>query len=128
VTFVGRLIDSAMDRTAGPCQCWAVVAILERSGQLAALRDAHAVTLDGRGLDGRGLVMLVGGEAGGGKTVLLRQFRTELPDGTRVLWGACDPLFTPRPLAPFVDIAAETGGAVRDLVDAGAKPYQVAGP
>ena len=95
--------------------------LLERSGHLAALSDAHAVTLGGRGV-----VMLVGGEAGGGKTALLRQFRAELPEGTRVLWGACDPLFTPRPLAPFVDIATETGGEMLDLVDAGAKPYQVA--
>ena len=28
----------------------------------------------------------------------------------RVLWGACDALFTPRPLGPLVDIATRSGG------------------
>ena len=27
------------------------------------------------------------------------------PDGFRVLWGSCDTLSTPRPLAPFLDMA-----------------------
>ena len=27
------------------------------------------------------------------------------PRGTRVLWGGCDPMFTPRPLGPLLDIA-----------------------
>ena len=36
--------------------------------------------------------------------------------------GVCDGLRTPRPLGPFVDIAAATGGALREAVEAGAKP------
>jgi DNA-binding CsgD family transcriptional regulator len=117
-----------MDVAATPCQGESVVAgssaeppLLERSAHLSALRDAHAVTAGGRGM-----VVLVGGEAGGGKTTLLRRFRADLPDGVRVLWGACDPLFTPRPLSPFVDIALDIGGEIGDLVDAGAKPHLVA--
>lgn len=72
--------------------------------------------------------MLLSGEAGGGKTTLLRGFcGTCEPVGAgRILWGACDPLFTPRPLGPFVDIADEIGGEFRDLVAAGGKSYQVA--
>ena len=31
----------------------------------------------------------------------------------RVLWGACDALFTPRPLGPFADVAEAAGGAPR---------------
>ena len=36
----------------------------------------------------RGGLVLVGGEAGAGKTALLRRFCDEQPGSTRVLWGA----------------------------------------
>jgi DNA-binding CsgD family transcriptional regulator/tetratricopeptide (TPR) repeat protein len=52
-----------------------------------------------------GRLVLVGGEAGVGKTSLARAFVETCGDGVRVLWGACDPLSTPRPLAPFLDMA-----------------------
>lgn len=52
-----------------------------------------------------GRLALVGGEAGTGKTSLARTFAEACPDGVRVLWGTCDPLSTPRPLAPFQDMA-----------------------
>src|SRR6266545_1949577 len=52
-----------------------------------------------------GRLALVGGEAGVGKTSLARLFVETCPDSFRVLWGACDPLSTPRPLAPFQDMA-----------------------
>jgi predicted ATPase len=45
-----------------------------------------------------GRLLLVGGEAGVGKTSLLREYVE--PCAGRVLWGACDPLQTPRPLGP----------------------------
>jgi DNA-binding CsgD family transcriptional regulator len=51
-------------------------------------------------------VALVAGEAGIGKTTLLHLFTGRLPAGTRVWWGACDPLSTPIPLGPLQDIAA----------------------
>ena len=95
----------------------ALSALLERSPHLATLREARETARRGRGM-----LVLLGGEAGGGKTALLRSFAAECD---RVLWGACDPLFTPRPLGPFVDIAHETGGELRDLLDAGAKPHEV---
>jgi DNA-binding CsgD family transcriptional regulator len=94
---------------------------VERSWHLAALADALAAT---RG--GGGVLVFLGGEAGGGKTALVRHFCRTAAAGGRVLWGACDPLFTPRPLGPFLDIAQDLGGEPRDLVAAGAKPYQVA--
>ncbi len=58
-----------------------------------------------------GLVALIGGEAGVGKTALLRQFAAQ-QRGIRVLWGGCDDLFTPRPLAPLYDIAQQAEGAL----------------
>jgi DNA-binding CsgD family transcriptional regulator len=66
-----------------------------------------------------GCVALVGGEAGIGKTALMREFSTQLR-GTRVLWGACDALFTPRPLAPLHDIARQTRGPLLAAVNSGA--------
>lgn len=67
-----------------------------------------------------GGVVLVSGEAGIGKTVLLRRFTAQLPRSTRVLWGACDPLSTPRPLAPLHDIAQQVkGGLLEALSETG---------
>jgi DNA-binding CsgD family transcriptional regulator len=43
-----------------------------------------------------------------------------------MLWGACDALFTPRPLGPFVDVAGVVGGEFGELVEGGGKPYAVA--
>src|SRR5258706_7821330 len=66
-----------------------------------------------------GCIVLVGGEAGIGKTALLQEFARLLPD-KRVLWGACDALFTPRPLAPLHDIARQTQGALLAAITSGA--------
>ena len=35
-------------------------------------------------------------------------------------WGACDGLFTPRPLGPLYDLADQLGGALLDLCSRGA--------
>ena len=59
--------------------------------------------------------MLVAGEAGVGKTALLRRFCDGLAQPTRVVWGACEPLRTPRPLGPFLDIAEETHGELEQI-------------
>jgi energy-coupling factor transporter ATP-binding protein EcfA2 len=63
---------------------------------------------------GEGRLVLLAGEAGVGKTTLLEMFRRGLQE--RVLWGACDPLFTPRPLGPLLDVADETGGELEGMV------------
>src|SRR3979490_1221405 len=66
-----------------------------------------------------GLVALVEGEAGVGKTTLLQEFSAQQRRVGRVLWGACDALFTPRPLAPLHDIARQTQGALLAAVNSG---------
>ncbi len=58
-----------------------------------------------------GSIALVAGEAGIGKTALLRKFCGQQRDG-RVLWGACDAMIPPRPLAPLHDVARQTRGAL----------------
>ncbi len=47
---------------------------------------------------------MVTGEAGAGKTVVVEEFVRGYSGGFRVLWGACDPLVTPRPLGPLFDV------------------------
>ena len=96
--------------------------LLERSAQLSSLADALAAVAAGR----RGRLVLARGEAGAGKTVLLRRFCEHTGGNSRVLWGSCDPLFTPRPLGPLADIAQNTGGELAELVASGAKPHEVA--
>ncbi len=80
------------------------MSLLERESQLASLRQ-YAV--EARRRDGR--LVLVSGEAGVGKSSLVEGLQDELTDATWV-WGSCDGLFTPRPLAPLHDIARAVGG------------------
>ena len=71
-----------------------------------------------------GRLVLVGGEAGVGKTALLRRFCLVNREA-RAFWGACDPLFTPRPFGPLLDIAERTGGALEEALKQGAKPHEI---
>jgi DNA-binding CsgD family transcriptional regulator/tetratricopeptide (TPR) repeat protein len=82
-------------------------------------REAHLQELAGAWQDaavGAGRVALVSGEAGSGKTSLVERFVHERQDSSRVLWGACDALFTPRPLGPLHDMAAQIKGNLPDLL------------
>jgi len=95
------------------------MALLERSDEVARL---EAVLAD-VGASSRGRMLLVGGEAGVGKTSLLREVCAGRPE--RVLWGACDAMFTPRPLGPFFEIGETVGGELQELVSSEAKPHEV---
>ena len=44
---------------------------------------------------------------------------------SNVFWGVCDPLATPAPLGPVVEVAAQLGGAAAEVVAGGARPYEV---
>jgi predicted ATPase len=83
--------------------------LLERESPLACLAEWAAEARRG---DGR--LVVLGGEAGVGKTALLERFQQDLPDA-RWSWGACDGLFTPRPLGPLYDLADQLGGELHDL-------------
>ena len=78
------------------------VELIERDYALQRLHDAVS-----RAGEGSGLTALVSGEAGIGKTSLVRRLvRDRAVDGDRVLWGSCEALFSPRPLGPVYDMAS----------------------
>ena len=75
---------------------------------------------------GRGRLVFVGGEAGVGKTAFVGRVAESARKTARVLVGACDPMSTPRPLAPVLDIAATVGGTLeRLLADSGQPRHRI---
>jgi len=93
--------------------------LVEREEPLEALGAARAAAAAGHGR-----LVVVGGEAGAGKTSLVQRFAADLPAGTAVFWGACDPLATPRPLGPFLEIAESAG--IAGVLDTGSAPHAIA--
>ncbi|MBL9045919.1 MAG: AAA family ATPase [Tabrizicola sp.] len=86
----------------------------ERENQLLAMQEALAETRKG---SGRCLAIL--GEAGIGKTSLLRAFLADLPAEIRILRGACEDLTVAEPLGPLRDLAREAGWQIEDLMAGG---------
>ncbi|HEY7148450.1 MAG TPA: AAA family ATPase [Gaiellaceae bacterium] len=80
--------------------------LIERESYLAAL-DEHLAAATER----HGRLVLVGGEAGVGKTSLVRAFAEE-QGGVRTAWTTCDGLFTPEALAPLDELADQLGEAL----------------
>src|SRR4051812_17806330 len=80
---------------------------VERAALASALEDARAA----------GRIAVVVGEAGIGKTSLVSAVCAGAAD-RRVLWGACDPLITPRPLGPLRDAARDAGGELLAAIEA----------
>ena len=79
--------------------------LLEREVELRVLDAALA-----RAVAGTGSVVLLFGEAGIGKTTVLRAFLRAAAGRVRVLAGGCEDLLTPRTLGPIRDIARGTVG------------------
>jgi DNA-binding CsgD family transcriptional regulator/tetratricopeptide (TPR) repeat protein len=95
--------------------------LLERAGELSRLTEA----LQAVQASSQGRIVLVGGEAGVGKTALLRRFCEDCHEPARILWGGCDPLFTPRPLGPLLAVAEAAGGELEEVVANGVVPHEV---
>jgi DNA-binding CsgD family transcriptional regulator len=93
--------------------------LLERTDELAVL----AADLDTVASTGHGRLVMVGGEAGIGKSTLVAEFCAGLDH--EVLRGSSEALFTPRALGPLIDIAADVGGEFETLVEAGGSPSDV---
>ncbi|WP_331375851.1 ATP-binding protein [Sinorhizobium chiapasense] len=94
--------------------------LLDREGPLEALLSAARSAAAGRG----GTVLLEG-EAGIGKTSVLREFAEHADKGCRVLWGWCEALFTPCPLGPLQDMRESLDPRVATLLDQAAPPERL---
>jgi DNA-binding CsgD family transcriptional regulator/tetratricopeptide (TPR) repeat protein len=92
--------------------------LLERESDLEALRAALQEASSGHERSG-GRVFLISGEAGIGKSTLVESFATQYCPPGQVLYGACDALFTPRPLGPMHDIARQAYPDLLNLLNSG---------
>ena len=83
--------------------------LIERAGFLTSLLSSfdHVAR-------GEGHCILLGGEAGMGKTSLVRAFCKQIKSNCKIYQGTCDALFSPRPLAPLYDIIWQMGTDIRD--------------
>ncbi len=93
--------------------------LLERMSFLQTLAEYAA-----EARQGNGRLVLVSGESGMGKTVLVEAFQQHIKDA-RWLCGACDGLLTPRPLGPLFDIGSQLDGEFADLCRRGAPRDQL---
>ncbi|HSC65985.1 MAG TPA: AAA family ATPase [Caldimonas sp.] len=90
--------------------------LIEREPELRALHERLR-----RVAGGSGHTVLLGGEAGIGKTSLLQALAAQRGEAA-LWWGACDDLQTPHPLAPLHDIARSADVSFRAaLVEAGSR-------
>src|SRR5262245_12442422 len=94
--------------------------LLERAPSLERLSQLLS---EARG--GSGRLLFLGGEAGVGKSSLVRAFCAALPGDVRVWTGACDALSLPRPLGPLVDVAATIGGALEQRLSRAESTHRV---
>src|SRR4051794_2661911 len=96
--------------------------LLERSEEIGAVTGwFHEIRASGSGR-----CVFVSGDAGVGKTALLRAITGQLPEGTRVLAGARGSLFTPQPRGPLLDIADAAGPAPVEALETGSTPHAIA--
>jgi predicted ATPase len=89
--------------------------LLERDSSLTTLNQ-WLLAIATRG----GCNVLIGGEAGIGKSALVHAFARG-QSALRVLSGGCDDLFTPRPLSPLHDIARQAQGRLLAVLGTGAR-------
>lgn len=94
--------------------------MLERDLELARLAAAAR-----EAADGAGSVALVFGEAGIGKSSLVKALPKVLPGEARVLLGECDDLATRRPLGPFRDLVGSVGAELARALTAGGDRHRV---
>jgi DNA-binding CsgD family transcriptional regulator/tetratricopeptide (TPR) repeat protein len=97
--------------------------LLEREHELATLNELWVSVTRGDG----GRLVFVGGEAGVGKSALVGCFCERSSNSVQSFWGACDALFAPRPLGPFLEIAEAVGVELDGLASGAAKAHEIAG-
>jgi len=85
--------------------------LLERSDSLDKLKTAFESVIRGKGQ-----TVFISGEAGIGKTALVRSFVKEQQGRHIFLEGYCDSLFAARPLGPLFDISSRLGSPLIELL------------
>src|SRR5688572_16449697 len=95
--------------------------LLERKAYLDTLEGLHQ-----EAAKGHGRMLLLGGEAGVGKTSLIQEFVSQSQAPKRVMIGSCEPLSTPRPHGPLADMDALMQGPVGRLLAEAASPVEIA--
>ncbi|MEX1043382.1 MAG: AAA family ATPase [Acidimicrobiia bacterium] len=96
--------------------------LVERDDHLRALDDAVVASSDA------GTVVLLSGEAGVGKTSVLRMFLAGLDHRYRVMVAACEPVGIPVAFAPLFDLLEQMPDELRDDIRSGsARPAVYAG-
>jgi tetratricopeptide (TPR) repeat protein len=81
--------------------------LVERANFMAILENEFENVIDGEGR-----CILLTGEAGIGKTSLVKNFSGRKKKMCKTYIGSCDALFTPRPLAPLYDILLQMQGDI----------------
>ena len=96
--------------------------LLERDEILSVLHELLTAVRS----SSQGRLVFVSGEAGVGKTALLRRFCETQDERVRILWGECEPLRAPRPLGPLIDVGELTAGELGQLLASDARPHEIA--
>ncbi|MDP9494531.1 MAG: AAA family ATPase [Actinomycetota bacterium] len=94
--------------------------LLERESLLQEMERLLAAAAHGSGS-----LALISGEAGAGKTSLVREFGDRVSGRAVVLVGGCDPLTTPRALSPLLDIALDPDSGLRDVFPKNTEPLEI---
>jgi DNA-binding CsgD family transcriptional regulator/tetratricopeptide (TPR) repeat protein len=81
--------------------------LIERDSFLAAMQSQFEHVSNGEGR-----CVFISGEAGIGKTSLIKTFCNEVKNKGNIYQGICDALFTPRPLAPLYDVLLQLGKTI----------------
>src|SRR6185295_18463085 len=81
--------------------------LVERASFMATLETEFENVIDG---EGRCILLI--GEAGIGKTSLVKNFSARKKKMCKTYVGTCDALFTPRPLSPLYDILLQMQGDI----------------
>ena len=82
-----------------------ITELIERDGFLSSLQSKFESVAKNEGH-----CVLVSGEAGIGKTSLVKSFCRNKRNECKIYQGSCDALFTPRPLAPLYDLVWQMEG------------------
>lgn len=81
----------------------------------------HLQALLAGAAQGNGHVVAIRGEAGVGKSALVRTFADMANLNTQILWGACEDLATPEPLGPLQEIARDINWDIQKAIQNGGR-------